>query len=192
MLVNFQDDVVHFVRAFEDLGNRFMEESTDLIDLDQSVIMPQDVVDCVKRVHVIGLAKYQKFLDERIFSQKVPFSATIKETRLQLFRNVLKAKRKKKSVASALKEELSKSSQILLAAQAGRDIPEETFGHENCEYPPSLLKNGQLYHGSKSEILDCLKEGLDMDSRPNSTGIILDGAVVIQMLHPRNTVTFEE
>ena len=48
MLVNFQDDVVHFVRAFEDLGNPFMEESTDLIDFDQSVIMPQDVVDCVK------------------------------------------------------------------------------------------------------------------------------------------------
>ena len=27
---------------------------------------------------------------------------------------------------------------------------------------------------------------------PNSTSIILDGAVVVQLLHPRNTVTFEE
>ena len=35
--------------AFEQLGNPFMEDSGELLDLDQSLIMPPDVVDNVRR-----------------------------------------------------------------------------------------------------------------------------------------------
>lgn len=192
MVLHFQDDVLHVVQAFEDLGNPFMEESTDLLDLDQSLIMPKEVLDSVKNVRGVGLAKYRQFLDERIFHQKEPFGAPMKQTRLPLFKNILKAKRKPRSAAASLKDQHSKASQILLAAQAGRNIPEKIFGHENCEYPPSLSKDGHIYHGSKCEILDCLSDGIVMESRADSTCAILDGAVVVQMLYPRNTVTFEE
>ena len=49
-----QADVLALVDAFDQLGNPFMEDSGDLIDLDQSIIMPPDVVENVRKVKDIG------------------------------------------------------------------------------------------------------------------------------------------
>jgi hypothetical protein len=92
------------VQAFEDLGNPFLEEGPDLIDLDQSVMMAADVLRNVENARNIGLKKYCLFLDDRIFNQKLPFNAPIKETRIQLFGTVLRPKRATKSVAVAIKK----------------------------------------------------------------------------------------
>ena len=47
----------------------------------------------------------------------------------------------------------------------------------------------KTYHGDKSEVLDCFVPK-DLDNlRPNTTAAVLDGAVLIQMLRPRNAVT---
>ncbi|KAG7234990.1 hypothetical protein INR49_003472 [Caranx melampygus] len=43
-------DVLALVDAFEDLGNSFMEDSGDLLDLDESIVMPRDVVDSGKEL----------------------------------------------------------------------------------------------------------------------------------------------
>ncbi|XP_014663842.1 PREDICTED: glutamate receptor ionotropic, NMDA 3A-like [Priapulus caudatus] len=44
-------DVLNLVDAFEQLGNPFMEKSGELLDLDQSILMPPEVVDNVRKMY---------------------------------------------------------------------------------------------------------------------------------------------
>ena len=90
-----QADVLALVDAFDQLGNPFMEDSGDLIDLDQSIIMPPDVVENVRKVKDIGVQKYQEFLETRITSQQEAFTATIPNTKLKLFKTALSQPRQK-------------------------------------------------------------------------------------------------
>ena len=46
-----------------------------------------------------------------------------------------------------------------------------------------------MHHGEKSEILDCVVPKNLENVRPVTTAAVLDGAVLIQMLRPRNVVT---
>ena len=46
-----------------------------------------------------------------------------------------------------------------------------------------------MHHGEKIEILDCLVPKNLENVRPVTTAAVLDSAVLIQMLHPRNAVT---
>ena len=82
----FQSDVLALVEAFEQLGNPFKEESGELLDLDQSIVMPTDVVENVRKVKDIGLKKYQAFVDKRICSQEETFTTPIPHTKLKLFK----------------------------------------------------------------------------------------------------------
>ncbi|ELT87138.1 hypothetical protein CAPTEDRAFT_197554 [Capitella teleta] len=156
-----REDVLNLIQAFEDLGNPFLEESADLLDLDQSIIMPDDVINNVRKISSFGRELYNKFLNERVFDQKVPFNETLKEVNLRLFKDVLKSKSKStKATISALKDEHSQASHLLLAAQGGRHISDDLFGHESSKFPPALTKDGEIDHSTKSEILDCLHDSV--------------------------------
>ncbi|ELU13546.1 hypothetical protein CAPTEDRAFT_218243 [Capitella teleta] len=186
----FKEDVLNLIQAFEDLGNPFLEESADLLDLDQSIMMPDDVINNVRKISSFGRELYNKFLNERVFDQKVPFNETLKEVNLRLFKDVLKSKSKStKATISALKDEHSKASHLLLAAQGGRPISDDLFGHESSKFPPALTKDGVIYLSTKSEILDCLCVQ-EKQVAPDTTCALLDGAVVVQMLRPKNSTTF--
>ncbi|ELT89202.1 hypothetical protein CAPTEDRAFT_223408 [Capitella teleta] len=186
----FKEDVLNLIQAFEDLGNPFLEESADLLDLDQSIMMPDDVINNVRKISSFGRELYNKFLNERVFDQKVPFNETLKEVNLRLFKDVLKSKSKStKATISALKDEHSKASHLLLAAQGGRPISDDLFGHESSKFPPALTKDGVIYHSTKSEMLDCLCVQ-EKQVAPDTTCALLDGAVVVQMLRPKNSTTF--
>ena len=80
----------------------------------------------------------------------------------------------------------------MLAAKSGRTITESLFAHESSTFPPSLTGKGKMHKGDKSEILQCIVPK-DLESvRPETTAAVLDGAVLIQMLRPRNAVTLGE
>ena len=176
------------VDAFEQLGNPFMENSGQLLDLDQSIVMPPEVVDNVRKVKDIGLQKYKAFVDKRIYSQEEAFTAAIPHTKLKLFTSYLSQPRQKSEVA-IIKDQQAKITQILLAAHSGRNINESVFSHESSTYPPSLTRNGYMHSGLKSEILSCIvPENFDNLS-PETTAAVLDGAVLVQMLRPINVVT---
>ena len=66
----WQADVVALVDAFEEAGNPFLEETGELVELEGSVLMDEEVINSVKNVKTIGLEKYVNFLDKRISSQK--------------------------------------------------------------------------------------------------------------------------
>lgn len=129
--------VLAMVDAFEDLGNPFMEDSGDLLDLDEPIVMPPDVVDCVREVKVIGMKRYTAFIDKRVRSQEEAFTAAIPRTRLKMFKAPLSQPRNKSEVA-VVKDQQAKVTQLLLAVNSGRKIDEGVFSHESSPHPPSL------------------------------------------------------
>ena len=186
--LDFQSDVLSLVDAFEQLGSPFLEDSCDLIDLDQSIIMPLEVVNSMRNIEETGQELYSSFLNKRICSQEEAFTATISKTNLKLFKTQLSEPRRKLDI-SLIKDQHNKGTQILLAVNSGRTITESFFSHESSTFPPSLTGKGKMHHGEKSEILDCVVPKNLENVRPVTTAAVLDGAVLIQMLRPRNAVT---
>ena len=72
----------------------------------------------------------------------------------------------------------------------------EFFRHENQACPPALSDGGNLYLGTKSDLLTCLTQFSGVDSVttvcPVTSIVILDGAAIIQMLKLVAVKTFEE
>ena len=149
-----QADVLALVDAFEDLGNLFMEDSGDLLDLDKSIVMPPYVVDNVRRVMDIGMKRYKAFIDKLVRSQEEAFIAPIPLTRLKLFKASFGQPRKKSEVA-VVKDQQAKVTQLLMAVHSGRKINEGVFSHESSLHPLSFTRKENMHHGTKSEILDC-------------------------------------
>lgn len=176
------------MEAFEQLGNPFLEESGALLDLDQSILVSQDIVSNVRKIKEIGLERYKAFVDNRIISQEKAFTAPIPNTKLKLFKASLCQPRRKAEV-KVIKDQQAKMTQVLLAAHSGRNISESVFSHESSVYPPSLTRKGCMHHGVKSEILDCIVPVDLSNCRPVTTAAVLDGAVLVQMLRPRNVLT---
>ena len=76
--------------------------------------------------------------------------------------------------------------------QSGRNISKDLFSHESSDFPPSLTKDGRMYHGTKREILDCIVPNSSETGKPQTTAAVLDGPVVIQSLRPVNSITIQE
>ncbi|KAK3746528.1 hypothetical protein QZH41_007370 [Actinostola sp. cb2023] len=70
---------------------------------------------------------------------------------------------------------------------------EEFFKFENHPWPPSLSQMGELRGGQKSDLVKCLQSVVTpATEQPTLDAIILDGAVIVQMLNPGTVRTFEE
>ena len=70
---------------------------------------------------------------------------------------------------------------------------EEFFRHENQSYPPSLSQNGCLRHGKKADLLSCLENEVDSKRQASECDvIILDGAVIVNMIQPTGCKTFKD
>ena len=177
------------IEAFEDLGNPFLEESGELLDLDQSIIMPAEVVENVRNVTTIGDRKYKEFLQKRILTQEVAFTAPVQKCKLKLFKSAISSPQSQKSAVAAMKDQQAKVSQILLAAHSGRNITEGVLKHESSEMPPTLTRKGTMHHNTKSEILQCLGSNTAVETKPLTSCAVLDGPVLVQMLRPGNATT---
>ena len=125
----------------------------------------------------------------RISSQKEPFTATLSQSKFKLFREK-SCSAAKPSELKKIKEERQLSNTINKAILAGRNV-EEIFAYESSEYPPSLAKHGEMYHGTKSEIIDCLPVPSSF-SQVLTTAVVLDGAVIVQMKRPNTCITFDD
>ena len=191
VFIFYQADVRGLVKSFQDLGNPFLEGSGQLYDVNSSAIMSPDVVANVENIITIGETKYFEFLKERILTQKTPIMDPIKQTRLKLF-NAKTGTRKPKAPTNE-KESKSMTSRILLASKSGREIPTQLFSHEISHHPPSLTRHGKMYHGTKSELVDLLTHGMKAPiNQPPASCVVLDGALMAHILHPRTSLTIGE
>ena len=136
---DYKSDVIALLDAFEQLGSPFLEHSDDLLDLDQSIFMPSDLVDNVRKVKDIGLQLYTIIVSKRVSTQEEVFTATLHKTYLRLFKASLSEPRRKSEV-SVIKSQQAKTTQILLAANYGRIINDYVFSYESSTLPPSLTR----------------------------------------------------
>ena len=189
----FRQDVNGLISAFSDVGNPFLEESGQLISLENSRIMTDNVVSTMKNITKIGKNKYDEFFSKRILSSIVPWTSTFHLDKLPLFSVKVKQYKDKSELAS-LKEERTQFIQMMLSGQSGRDIDEDMFAQENSTCPPSLSSHGQMHKGTKSDILKCLVGDIEdstSDTSPYSDVVILDGAFIVQSLRPGTASTFQ-
>ena len=184
------------VGALCDLGNPFSEESGQLIELDGSVIMRDEVVDAVKNAITLGTEQYKDFFVKRIDNskaKKIAWNAPIHKNSLRLLGSLQKISGEK-SVMACLKEERCKVIQLLLAANFGRQIDKDVFSHESRANPPPLCRKGQMFHCTKADILPLLEAESPSgpSSRTATDAAVLDGPAIVQLIKPGNSVTTGE
>ena len=57
----------------------------------------------------------------------------------------------------------------------------------------SLSQHGQLRQGNKAELVQCLQGTTEASAESPQVDVkVFDGAVVVQMLHPKTARTFQE
>ena len=70
---------------------------------------------------------------------------------------------------------------------------EEFFRHENQTCPPALSDGESLRLGTKSDLLKCFEGFSSAQSEvPDTTCLVLDGAVIVQMLKPAVAKNFDD
>jgi hypothetical protein len=82
---SFSKNVQSLVSVIEELGNPFIEDSTDLLVLDTKDVMPQCVTESVKNAQEMGQSQYDKFVDERLVHCTKAITDTIPRNQLPLF-----------------------------------------------------------------------------------------------------------
>ena len=190
----FLKNVKSLVSSVEDLGNPFKEDSGDLLALDTKDIMPAEVVESVQKIKKIGQSQYKAFVSERMVERTKPITHPLKQNKLPLFsRPTTKTVSKKQAQVSALKDDCSFFSRLYISCQTREGNLEEFFRHENQPWPPSLSQHGQLRQGNKAELVSCLQGTTEASAESPQVDVkVFDGAVVVQMLHPKTARTFQE
>ena len=94
---------------------------------------------------------------------------------------------------ASLKSDVGLFSRLYIGCQTREGNLEEFFRHENQAYPLSISDGSNLYQGTKSDLLTCLKEVSELHpDTPAVTSLIVDGAVIVQMLKPNTAKNFSE
>ena len=111
-----------------------------------------------------------------------------------LFRKALDSKvptQTVKAVVSERKKQQARVVDIITAYQAGRCIT--ALSRESSCNPPSLTKDGQMHHGNKADIVDCITTDKHKHrNRPNTTCTIIDGTALIRKMKPGSAATIKE
>ena len=190
----FFKNVKSLINAIEELGNPFKEDSGDLLALDTKDIMPTEVVECIKNIKTIGQDQYKAFVAERMIECTRPITDPIKRNKLPIFsRPTVKAVSKKQAPVAALKDDCSLFARLYIACQSREGDLQDFFRHENQPWPPSLSQHGNLKQGNKADLISCLQGSTEASAdTPQVDAKIFDGAVVVQMLHPKTASTFKD
>ena len=194
MQSSFLKDVKCLINAVEEMGNPFKEDSGDLLVLDTMEIMPEEVVQSVKNLQKLGEGQYKAFVKERLIDSSKPITETIKRNNVALFsRPPGKTRSKKQAQVSELKADCSLFSRLYIACQSRKGDLQDFFSHENQPWPPSLSQQGQLRKGNKADLIRCLQGTTETTAEgPLVDAKVFDGAVVVQILHPKTALTFQE
>ena len=137
----FKKDVLSLVSAIEEMGNRFQEDSTDLLVLDSKEIMDETVDKAVREVASIGQDQYKALVKEGFRERTKPITEAIKTNKLPLFKQQpQKNPTKDKQKVAALKNDCALFSRLYIACQSRDGNLEEFFKHENQSFPPPLAQ----------------------------------------------------
>ena len=195
--VTFAQHVRGLVEVMEEMGNPFLEESKDLLQLDTRDIIDPAVAASIHQAEEVGQQQYEAYITDRLLERSVPISEPIKKNKLLLFSQPPpKARSKSAPQVSSLKSDVSLFSRLYISCQSRDGNLEDFFRHENQACPPSLSQHGKQRLGTKSDLLHCLQSTTELNcstpSVPVTDVTILDGAAVINFLNPLDAKTFDD
>ena len=175
--------------AITEMGNPFQESTNDLLVFDTQDIMLPSIVETFKTSEIVGQNRYREFVTQRLEASSKSLFEQINQTKLPLFSShPLKSKSKEQRHVASLKRNVSLSSLLYVSFNL-----ETFFSHENQDFPTSLSTYGDIRTGTKSDILQCLeKVSPSQNDRQDVDMLLLDGAVIVNMLRPRAVKTFQE
>ena len=183
---SFFKDVENAVASFKELGNPFIEQGEDLFAIHTKDVKSSDVVETVRKARIIGEEQLKVFLKERFVDCSKPITHSMKKNSLQCFSTPEKKKSfADKAKVQVLKEDCSLFSRLYIACQCRDGNLEDFFKYDNQPWPPSLSQFGKLRGGQKADLVKCLTSlGTEErgTSQPDIDSIILDGAIIVQML----------
>lgn len=138
-------------------------------------------------------AQFNTFVQEQFTDRSKLVTDAINKNKLPTFiTSSMKEKSEDKEKIGVLKEDCALFSRLYIACQSSDRNLEEFFKFENQPWPPSLSHMGQLREGQKADLVKCLKAVATPETeQPTLDAILLDGAVIIQMLPPGTVRTFE-
>ena len=142
----------------DDVGNPFLEDNGDILTLDTKVAMNKDAIRTVNAVEEIGQRQFSESVEDwlNIASNK-PLSDIMSKNKLALFSTPqTKQRSRSKEQVASLKTNCTLFSRFYIACQARQSNLDSFFEHEN-QACPSISDMGQLRHGSKSDLMECLK-----------------------------------
>lgn len=190
----FAKDVRNLVTTFEEFGNPFLEEGEELMALHTKDVMNAAVVKTVQDVKKVGEKQFETFIKERFIDRKKPITDPLKKNNFPTFSTQSKKViSKDKAKVKELKEDCALFSRLYIACQSRDGNLEDFFAFENQPWPPSLAQIGKIRGGQKADLVKCLPNvTVQTVEKPTVDAVILDGAVIVQMLPPRTAHTFEE
>ena len=162
--------------------------------LDTKEIADPAVIETVRNAKQIGQDQFEAFSKECIVDRTKSIEEAIHRNKLPLFATKRGPKIPKgNQQVKSLKNDVALFARLYIGCQTRDGNLEEFFRHENQQCPPALSDGGRLYLGSKSDLLVCLECHAEPQSEaPTVTAVVLDGAVIVQMLKPGTAKTFEE
>lgn len=187
----FAKDVQNLIEVINEMGNPFTEDTTDLIVLDTKDVMPERVVEAVKTAKMNGESQYATYVEERLNKCSKALTDTIKRNKLPLFGTTENTNPKARTQIAALKNDCNLFARLYIACQAREGNLEDFFRHENHASPPSLSTEGRMRAGQKSELVQCIEVDTTVNC-PNVEVKVIDAAVVVNMLPPGKSKTFQD
>ena len=187
-------DVTSLVTVIDDMGNPFLEKSHNFLVLDTKNIMDASVVETVRKIKSLGLEQYKKFVEERLQQSLKPITETLSKNNLPLFsRSTIKSYSKEKLQLAVFKKDRDLFMRIYVACPTKGGDLDQFFSHEIQAVPPALSCGGKQRIRTKADLLHCFESCVASKplSTPEVDAIILDGAVVVHMLHPGTTKHFK-
>ena len=173
-------------RAWQPLRGK----SKDLIVLDTKEIGGPAAVETVRNVKKIGQAFTRECLVERTKS----INDAIRRNKLKVFNtSTPRSMSKGKQQLASLRNDVALFSQHYMGCQTRDGNLEEFSRHENQACPQALSDGESICLGTKSDLLKCFEEFSSAQSEvPDTTCLVLDGAVLVQMLKHAATKNFDD
>ena len=192
----FIREVKALIAKMEEFGNPFEDDSDTLSHLQSKEVVDPSVAVAVSKIFELDKAQYDQFVTERLVERSVSIFKPLKRNRIAPFgrKPFLHSTAKAKQQLTSVKKDCVLFSQLYIGCEVRGGDVDDFFQHENQSAPPSLSDCGKLRFCAKSDLLTCF-EKISAKQRHivlDGLAVILDGAVVVQMLKPRCVKTFGE
>ena len=139
----------------------------------------------------IGQRQFSESVEDRLnIASNKPLSDIVSKNKLALFSTPqIKQRSRSKEQVASLKTNCTLFSRFHFACQPRQSYIDSFFEHDNQACPPSISGMGQLRHGSKSDLMECLTKSSQPESiHPGIDVKVLDGDAIVHMSRPPGLV----